>query len=149
MAMFSSRSVRFQHNPAMHPDAPESVRADLWLWAARLFKTRRLGREAIDGGKVEHNGVPCKPSRAIKAGDSLRVTRGEERFEIEVLAVSAKRGPARMAQTLYRESEASRQAREKQRELRRLSRPVAPPQRPDKSGATAIAAPQGSGAAPK
>jgi ribosome-associated heat shock protein Hsp15 len=117
----------------MHQDVPESVRADLWLWAARLFKTRRLAREAIDGGKVEHNGVPCKPSRAIRAGDRLCVTRGEERFELEVLAVSAKRGPARMAQTLYCESEASRLAREKQQALRRLSRPVAPPQRPDKS----------------
>lgn len=116
----------------MHQDPPDGVRADQWLWAARFFKTRRLSREAIDGGRVEHNGGPCKPSRILRAGDRLRVTRGEERFEVEVLEVSATRGPARVAQTLYRESEASRAAREEQRELRRLSRPLAPPQRPDK-----------------
>lgn len=116
----------------MREDHPEAVRADLWLWAARFFKTRRLCREAIDGGKVEHNGGPCKPSRAVKAGDRLRVTRGEERFEIEVLAVSAVRGPARLAQSLYHETDASREAREQQRELNRLSGPLAPRQRPDK-----------------
>lgn len=116
----------------MNQEHAASVRADQWLWAARFFKTRRLSREAIDGGKVEHNGGACKPSRAIKVGDRLCVTRGEERFEIEVLGLSTTRGPARVAQTLYRESEASRDKREHQREMRRLSRPVAPPQRPDK-----------------
>ncbi|GAB3036375.1 MULTISPECIES: RNA-binding S4 domain-containing protein [Oleiagrimonas] len=110
----------------------ESVRADQWLWAARFFKTRRLSREAIDGGKIEHNGGPCKPSRSIKVGDRLRVTRGEERFDVEVLGLSAVRGPARVAQTLYRETEESREAREEQRELRRFSRPVAPQGKPDK-----------------
>lgn len=116
----------------MHEPQAPSVRADQWLWAARFFKTRRLSREAIDGGKVEHNGGPCKPSRGVRAGDRLCVTRGEERFEIEVLDVSATRGPARVAQALYRESEASRAAREHQRDMRRLSRPLAPPRRPDK-----------------
>jgi len=116
----------------MHPDSADGVRADLWLWAARFFKTRRLSREAIEGGKVEHNGGPCKPARMLHAGDRLRVTRGEERYEIEVLEVSATRGPAQVAQTMYRESEASRDAREEQREMRRLSRPVAPGQRPNK-----------------
>ncbi len=116
----------------MTQDHPPSVRADQWLWAARFFKTRRLSREAIDGGKVEHNGAPCKPSRAVKAGDRMRITRGEERFEIEVVAVSAARGPASAARELYRESEASVAEREHRRELRRLSRPVAPPGRPDK-----------------
>lgn len=116
----------------MLQDSSDGVRADLWLWAARFFKTRRLSREAIEGGKVEHNDGPCKPSRILRAGDRLCVTRGEERYEIEVLGVSSARGPARVAQTLYRESEASRAAREEQRELRRLSRPLAPPRRPDK-----------------
>lgn len=110
----------------------EAVRADLWLWAARFFKTRRLSREAIDGGKVEHNGIPCKPSRAVRAGDCLRITRGEERFEIEVLGTSARRGPASEAQRLYRESESSRAAREQAREHRRLAGPAAPGRRPDK-----------------
>jgi len=116
----------------MSQEHPESVRADQWLWAARLFKTRRLSREAIDGGKVEHNGTSCKPARAVKVGDRLVVTRGQERFEIEVLALSATRGPASVAQALYRESESSREARERRRELRRLSGPVAPRKRPDK-----------------
>jgi ribosome-associated heat shock protein Hsp15 len=110
----------------------ETVRADLWLWAARFYKTRRLSREAIDGGKVEHNDVPCKPSRAVRAGDTLRITRGEERYEVEVLATSDKRGPAREAQMLYRESEASRQAREQARELRRMLGRPGPERRPDK-----------------
>jgi ribosome-associated heat shock protein Hsp15 len=81
-------------------DNPESVRADVWIWAARFFKTRRLGREAIDGGKVEVNGVPCKPAKTVKPGDMLRITRGEERMELRVDAVSVTRGPAAVAQQL-------------------------------------------------
>lgn len=110
-----------------------TVRADVWLWAARFFKTRRLAREAIDGGKVTLNDATCKPSKPVKAGDRLHITRGEERFEIDVLAVSAKRGPAKVAQTLYEESEASRLAREERRAMARLSRPVKPDKRPDKA----------------
>ncbi len=110
-----------------------SVRADVWLWAARFFKTRRLAREAIDGGKVELNQAGCKPSRAVKAGDELRITKGEERFEIHVLDVSGKRGPAKVAQMLYEETEASRSAREEHRAMARLSRPVKPDRRPDKA----------------
>ena len=59
----------------------DSVRADVWLWAARFFKTRSLCRHAIDGGKIEHNDAACKPSKPIKPGDRLRVTRGEEQCE--------------------------------------------------------------------
>lgn len=110
-----------------------SVRADVWLWAARFFKTRRLAREAIDGGKVELNDAGCKPSKAVKAGDALRITKGEQRFEIEVLGVSGKRGPAKVAETLYAETEASRLAREEARAAARLSRPVKPDKRPDKA----------------
>jgi ribosome-associated heat shock protein Hsp15 len=115
-----------------------SVRADVWLWAARFFKTRSLCRQAIDGGKVELNGASCKPSRPVKPGDALRITRGNERFEIEVLALADTRGPAKVAQTLYQESEASRVAREKQRELARLQRPVRPDARPDKADRRAL-----------
>jgi ribosome-associated heat shock protein Hsp15 len=120
------------HNAGMTQAHDETVRADLWLWAARFFKTRRLSREAIDGGKVEHNDGPCKPSRAVRCGDVLRITRGEERFEIQVLDVSAKRGPASEAQQLYRESEASIEARAQARENRRLTGPDGPGRRPDK-----------------
>ena len=110
-----------------------NVRADVWLWAARFFKTRRLAREAIDGGKVELNNATCKPSKPVKPGDILRITKGEERFDIGVLALSGKRGSASVAQTLYAETDASRTAREEQRAMARLRRPVKPDGRPDKA----------------
>lgn len=116
----------------------ESIRADLWLWAARFFKTRRLSREAIDGGKVEVNGVPCKPAKTLKPGDTLRITRGEERFEVHVEALSRTRGPASAAQLLYSESPASREARVAAREQRRLIGTQAPPHRPDKQARRAL-----------
>lgn len=110
-----------------------AVRADVWIWAARFFKTRSLARRAIDGGKIELNGVHCKPAKLVQVGDRLRITRGEERFDIEVLALAERRGPASVAQTLYAEIPASRAAREAERERRRLTRPVRPDQRPDKA----------------
>lgn len=119
-------------------DRETSVRADVWLWAARFFKTRSLCRDAIDGGKVEHNDAACKPAKPIKPGDRLRVTRGEENFAIEVLAVSEKRGPASVAQTLYRETDASIAAREAAREQRRLIGNVGPDKRPDKQDRRAL-----------
>lgn len=115
-----------------HGNDMGEVRADVWLWAARFFKTRSLARQAIDGGKVDVNGGGCKPAKLLHAGDLLRIGRGEERLEVEVLALSDKRGPASAAQALYRESEASRLAREALREQRRLVGAHAPPQRPDK-----------------
>jgi len=102
--------------------AANGVRADSWLWAARFFKTRSLARQAIDHGHVEINDAACKPSRPMHVGDRLSIQRGEERFEIEVLALSGKRGSAVAAQTLYRESESSRAAREAAREQRRAER---------------------------
>lgn len=98
------------------------VRADSWLWAARFFKTRSLAKQAIELGQVEISGAACKPSRAMHVGDRLRIRRGEESFEIEVLALSGKRGSAAMAQALYREPESSRLAREASREQRRAER---------------------------
>jgi ribosome-associated heat shock protein Hsp15 len=111
-----------------------SVRLDLWLWAARFFKTRALAKQAIDTGKVEVDGQRAKPSRGVRIGDALVVARGEERFEIEVLALSDVRGPASVAQGLYRESEASRLAREQLRALRAAERTGyrAPETKPDK-----------------
>jgi ribosome-associated heat shock protein Hsp15 len=96
------------------------VRIDVWLWAARFFKTRSLAKQAVGGGKVELNGGSCKAARTVRIGDRIGVRRGEERMEVEVLALSDQRGPAPVAQALYRESEASRQAREAAREQRRL-----------------------------
>jgi ribosome-associated heat shock protein Hsp15 len=110
------------------------VRADVWLWAARMYKTRSLAKQAIDGGKVDVNGGGCKPAKAVHAGDSIRLTRGEERLEVEILALTEKRGPASAAQVLYRETEPSRTAREQLREQRRLSGEGLnhPPKRPNK-----------------
>ncbi|WP_425598772.1 RNA-binding S4 domain-containing protein [Dyella acidiphila] len=120
-------------NQATHA-APAAVRADIWLWAARMYKTRSLAKQAIDGGKVDVNNAGCKPSKTLHVGDRLRLTRGEERLELEILALAEQRGPASAAQLLYRETEASRTAREQARELRRLSGAGLnhPPRRPNK-----------------
>jgi ribosome-associated heat shock protein Hsp15 len=87
------------------------VRLDRWLWAARFFKTRALAKHAIETGKVEVDGQRAKASRSVRAGDALRIARGDEVFEITVLALSDQRGPASVAQTLYVESEASKARR--------------------------------------
>lgn len=115
------------------PTIPISdTRADVWLWAARFFKTRSLARHAIEGGRVDVNDAGCKPAKALHVGDRLKISRGEERLEIELLVLSDKRGPASVAQTLYRETDASRVAREAAREQQRLVGANAPLKRPDK-----------------
>ncbi|SFS01660.1 ribosome-associated heat shock protein Hsp15 [Dyella sp. OK004] len=118
--------------PSPHTPDVSEVRADIWLWAARFFKTRSLAKQAIDGGKIDVNGAGCKPAKALRVGDMLKITRGEERLEVEVLTLSERRGPASVAQTLYRETEVSRGAREAAREQRRLIGANAPARRPDK-----------------
>ena len=91
---------------------PDTVRLDLWLWAARFFKTRALAKSAIESHRVEAAGQGAKPSRAVRAGERLRIRRGDDVFEVDVLGVSEKRGSAPVAQTLYRETDESRTARE-------------------------------------
>lgn len=110
------------------------VRLDLWLWAARFFKTRSLAKQAIETGKVEIGGQRAKASRAVRVGDPLRIVRAGEVFEIEVRALSDTRGPASVAQTLYSESDASRLAREQARALRAAERAgfQPPDSKPDK-----------------
>ncbi len=90
-----------------------SVRIDKWLWAARFFKTRALAARACDLGRVLSNGQPAKPAREVHVGNMLRVTNDGGEFEVEVLLLSDVRGPASVAQTLYRETEASRELRQK------------------------------------
>lgn len=116
------------------------VRVDVWLWSARFFKTRSLAKQAIDGGKVDVNEGGCKPAKALHVGDRLKISRGEERLEVEVLVLSDKRGPASVAQSLYRETDASRQAREAALEQRRLTgaRFDHPPSRPNKQARRAL-----------
>jgi ribosome-associated heat shock protein Hsp15 len=117
------------------PNSPmNDVRADVWLWAARFFKTRSLAKQAVEGGKVDVNGAGCKPARPIHVGDRLRVSRGEERMELDVRALSDKRGPAAAAQLLYRETAESLAAREARHEQQRLhgGGVIRPTSRPDK-----------------
>jgi ribosome-associated heat shock protein Hsp15 len=90
-----------------------SLRMDLWLWAARFFKTRTLAKRACELGRIVSNGQPAKAARDVRIGDNLRVTNEGGDFELEVLALSDVRGPAAVAQTLYRETEASRELRAK------------------------------------
>lgn len=112
----------------------DKIRIDKWLWAARFYKTRALATEAVTGGHVHVEGSRVKPSREIKVGDQLMINKSPYQFEIEVLGVSNRRGPAVQAQSLYQETENSRQQREEiaaQRRMERLSHP-APQRRPDK-----------------
>jgi ribosome-associated heat shock protein Hsp15 len=89
------------------------VRIDKWLWAARFFKTRSLATEAVDGGKVEVNGERAKPAKAVKPGDEVRLRLGPYEHILIVRALAERRGPASVAQTLYEETAASRDARDK------------------------------------
>lgn len=116
------------------PSAADTVRLDLWLWAARFFKTRALAKHAIETGKVEVGGQRAKPSRSVRVGDALKVSRGEEVFIIEVRDLSDTRGPASVAQLLFAETEASRLQREQARALRMAERNGyrAPESKPDK-----------------
>ena len=90
-----------------------SVRIDKWLWAARFFKTRALAARACELGRIQSNGQPAKPARDVHVGDMLRVTNDGGEFLVEVLLLSEVRGPAAVAQTLYRETDASREQRMK------------------------------------
>jgi len=89
------------------------MRMDKWLWAARFFKTRALSAKACELSRIHLNGQLVKPSREVKVGDRLSVKNESGDFEVEVLALSELRGPAVVARTLYSETEASRQLREK------------------------------------
>jgi ribosome-associated heat shock protein Hsp15 len=112
----------------------DGIRIDLWLWAARFYKTRSLAKQAVVGGKVDVGGQAVKPSRTVKVGDALRIRRGEEVFEIEVRGLSDVRGSAPVAQQLYAESEESIARRAAEREQRRLAATGyrAPLTKPDK-----------------
>jgi ribosome-associated heat shock protein Hsp15 len=88
-----------------------SVRIDKWLWAARFFKTRAMASRACDLGRIQSNGQPAKPARDVRIGDMLRIINEAGEFQVEVLLLSEVRGPASVAQTLYKETDASRELR--------------------------------------
>jgi ribosome-associated heat shock protein Hsp15 len=95
------------------------MRLDKWLWAARFFKTRSLAQQAVSAGRVQLNGDRTKPAHEVKAGDVIVVRVADWRWEVKVIALSERRGPAPEARRLYEETEASRAERERRQDLRR------------------------------
>lgn len=113
----------------------ESMRVDKWLWAARFFKTRSLAKDAIEGGKVHHNGERVKVSKEIRIGMELTIRQGFEQKTIQIRALSSVRGGAPIAQQLYAETEVSIARRElisTQRKLHNLARPDHRPSKKDR-----------------
>jgi len=113
------------------PPAAASLRADLWLWYARFFKSRSIAQAAVEGGHVQVNGERVKAARPVKVGDRLRITRERERFEVDVTGIPPRRGPATEARQFYLETPDSEAARAAAREFSRLAGPV-DSGRPDK-----------------
>jgi ribosome-associated heat shock protein Hsp15 len=99
---------------------------DKWLWAARFFKTRALSARACELGRVQANGQPTKPAREVRVGDLLQIRTEGGEFQVEVLLLSELRGPASVAQTFYRETDASRELRLKMAEERKALRDFTP-----------------------
>lgn len=115
-------------------DSEGRTRLDKWLWAARFFRTRAISSSAVTGGKVHLNGQRVRSSRAVRIDDCYVISRGQDRLEVVVLALSEQRGSAKIAQSLYAETEASvnRRAREaEQRKLAAIQKPVSD-RRPNK-----------------
>ncbi|HWE87376.1 MAG TPA: RNA-binding S4 domain-containing protein [Terracidiphilus sp.] len=102
------------------------MRIDKWLWAARFFKTRAQAAKACDLGRVGSDGKEAKPAREVRVGDMLRIRTEGGEYEVEVLALSEIRGPAAVAHTLYRETDASKEARARVAEERRAMQQFAP-----------------------
>ena len=107
-------------------DSAKQIRLDKWLWAARFYKTRNIARTMIEGGKVDYNGVRAKPSRIVEVGAKVKLQHGNLRKEVEILALSDVRGPAPIAQLLYRETEESVALRTKMQEQIRLNALLSP-----------------------
>ena len=107
---------------------------DKWLWAARFFKTRAMAVRACEMGRIEANGLRAKAAREVRLGERLRIENESGKFEVEVLGLSHLRGTAAVAQTLYRETEASREARLRAAEERKAMQPFhpVPARRPSK-----------------
>jgi len=110
------------------------VRMDIWLWAARIFKTRPLAKRACELGRVLSNGQVAKAAREVRVGDRLRISNEGGDFQVEVSLLSEVRGPASVAQTLYRESNESREQRQRVAAERKAMREfeILPEGRPSK-----------------
>src|SRR5438046_8184555 len=97
--------------PAKRRSLSNAVRIDKWLWAARFFMTRGAATEAVLGGRVHVNGERVKPSKEVRAGDLLEITIRDVRWTVTVTGLADRRGPAKVAATLYEETAESRAAR--------------------------------------
>ena len=115
----------------------QSLRLDKWLWHARFFKSRAQATDAVAGGLVHVNDERVKPSRDIKIGDRLYITRSDNRMEVTVTGIPLRRGPASEAQKYYEELAESRKQREQRREQARFA-PPAPMGRPNKHDRKAL-----------
>ena len=102
------------------------IRIDKWLWAARFFKTRSQAARACDLGRIESNQQPAKAAREVRVGDLVHIRTEGAEFEVEVLRLSAVRGPALVAHTLYQETDASRERRQKLAEERKTMKNFSP-----------------------
>ena len=102
------------------------MRIDKWLWAARFFKTRAQATKACDLGRIHIRDIEAKPARDVHPADMLHIKNEGGEFEVEVLGLSQMRGPASVAQTLYRETEASKELRQKAAEERKAMQQFAP-----------------------
>ena len=102
------------------------MRIDKWLWAARFFKTRALAAKACDLGRIRTRDTEAKPARDVHVGDMLHIKNEGGDFEVEVLGLSEMRGPASVAHTLYRETDLSKELRQKAAEERKAMQQYAP-----------------------
>jgi len=123
--------------PDDQPAGDQSLRLDKWLWHARFFKSRAQATDAVGGGLVHVNDERVKPSRDVKVGDRLYITRSEIRMEVTVLGIPHRRGPASEAQKCYEESAESLKLRMQRREQARFA-PPAPLSRPNKHDRRAL-----------
>ena len=116
----------------MAAEEDNKVRIDKWLWAARFFKTRSMAAKAVSGGKVHLNDARVKAARLIAVGDRLRINRNNVEFVIDVVGLAEKRGPAKVAQTRYQETDESIASREEIRAQRKVERQVTAGMVPEK-----------------
>ncbi len=100
-------------------ESPLPVRLDKWLWTARFYKTRAIAKQMINGGKVFYNGQRTKASKTVALGDKIKIRQGFDEKEVSILILADKRRDAAFAQTLYVETSASIETREKTAEARR------------------------------
>jgi len=112
----------------------QTVRLDVWLWSTRFFKTRALAKKAVESGHVRVDEQAARPATAVKAGQRMRIERGDEKFDVEVLDLLTRRASAPVARACYRETPESIAAREQAAEQRRMQRDgyERPPTKPDK-----------------